>query len=64
MIVEENKLYPIEVKKSKQPQNPHENFSVLKKFKLDVQPGIVICMSDELIPYHREAWKITRVESL
>lgn len=56
LIVEENKLYPIEVKKSKQPQNPHKNFSVLQKFKLDVQPGIVICMSDEFVPYNREAW--------
>ena len=56
LIVEEDKLYPIEVKKSKQPINPDKNFSVLKKFKLDVQPGIVICMSDELIPYNREVW--------
>ncbi|NLB42067.1 MAG: ATP-binding protein [Clostridiales bacterium] len=56
LIIEENKLYPIEVKKSKQPQNPDKNFSVLKKFKLDVKPGIIICMSDELIPYNRDVW--------
>ena len=56
LIVEENKLYPIEVKKSKLPSNPDKNFSVLNKFKLDVQPGIVICMSDELFPYNRETW--------
>lgn len=56
LIVEESKLYPIEVKKSKQPPNPDKNFSVLQKFKLEVQPGIVICMSDELIPYNRETW--------
>ncbi|HCS74057.1 MAG TPA: ATPase [Clostridiales bacterium] len=56
LIIEENRLYPIEVKKSKQPSNPEKNFSVLYKYKLDVQPGIVICMSDELIPYNREVW--------
>mgnify|MGYP000862952478 FL=1 len=56
LIVEENKICPIEVKKSKHPSNPDKNFPVLQKFKLDVQPGIVICMSDELIPYNRETW--------
>lgn len=56
LIVEENKLYPIEIKKSKQPVNPDKNFSILKKFKLDVQPGVIICLSDELIPYNRETW--------
>lgn len=56
IIVEENKLYPIEVKKSKQPSSPDKNFSVLQRYNLDVQPGIVICMSDELIPYNREVW--------
>lgn len=56
LMVEGNKLYPIEVKKSKHPSNPDKNFSVLQKFNLDVQPGIVICMSDELIPYNRETW--------
>lgn len=56
LIVEENKLYPIEIKKSKQPQNPDKNFYALQKFKMDVQPGLVICMSDELVPYNRETW--------
>jgi predicted AAA+ superfamily ATPase len=56
IIVEEDKLYPIEIKKSKQLYSPNKTFSVLQKFKLNVQPGIVICMSDELIPYNREIW--------
>lgn len=56
IIVEGNKLYPIEIKKSKQPHSPDKTFSVLQKFKLNVQPGIVICMSDDLIPYSREIW--------
>lgn len=26
------------------------------KSKLDIQPGIILCMSDELLPYNRESW--------
>ena len=56
LVVEGDKVYPIEIKKGKEPSNPDKNFSVLQKLKLDVQPGIILCMSDELIPYNRETW--------
>lgn len=56
LIVEGDKMYPIEIKKSKEPSKPDKNFGVLRQFKLDIQPGIILCMSDELIPYDREAW--------
>ncbi len=56
LIIEESRLYPIEIKKSKHPVNPDKNFSALKKFKLEVQPGVIICLSEELIPYNRETW--------
>lgn len=56
LIVEGDKMYPIEVKKGKEPSNPDKNFSVLQKFSMDVQPGIILCMSDELIPYNRQSW--------
>ncbi len=56
LIVEGDKIYPIEIKKGKEPSKPDKNFSVLKQFKLDIQPGIVLCMSDELIPYNRDVW--------
>ena len=56
LIVEGDKMYPIEIKKSKEPSNPDKNFGVLQQFKLDVQPGLILCMSDELIPYNRESW--------
>lgn len=56
LIVEGDKMYPIEIKKGKEPSNPDKNFSVLQQFKMNVQPGIVLCMSDELIPYNRESW--------
>ena len=56
LIAEGDKLYPIEIKKSKEPAKPDKHFSVLQQFKMDVQPGIILCMSDELIPYNRESW--------
>lgn len=56
LIVEGDKMYPIEIKKSKEPAKPDKNFSVLSRLSADIQPGIILCMSDELIPYNREAW--------
>lgn len=56
LIAEGNKLYPIEIKKAKAPSNPDKNFSVLKRLKMEMQPGLILCMSDELIPYNRETW--------
>lgn len=56
LIVEGDKIFPVEIKKSKQPSNPDKNFGALRQFKMEVQPGIVLCMSDELVPYNRESW--------
>lgn len=56
LIAEGDKLYPIEIKKGKQPSHPDKNFDVLSQFKMDVQPGIILCMSDELVPYNRQSW--------
>lgn len=56
LVVEGDKMYPIEIKKSKEPSNPDKNFNVLQQFKLDIQPGIILCMSSELIPYNRTSW--------
>lgn len=56
LIIEGDKLYPIEIKKSKEPSKPDKNFGVLERLGMDVQPGIVLCMSDELVPYNRGTW--------
>ena len=56
LIVEGDTMYPIEIKKSKEPSKPDKNFDVLAQFKMNVQPGIILCMSDELIPYNRQTW--------
>lgn len=56
LIVKPDKLYPIEIKKSKAPNHPNKNFSVLEKFNMEIAPGLILCMSDELIPYNRSVW--------
>ncbi len=56
LVVEGNNIYPMEIKKSKNPANPAKNFAVLKKLKMDVHQGLVICMANELIPYSRDIW--------
>lgn len=56
LIVQGDKLYPIEIKKAKNPNHADKNFSVLSKLGLEVQPGLIMCMNDELIPYNRDCW--------
>lgn len=56
LVIRDNKIYPIEIKKIKSPDRPDRNFGVLNKFNMDVRPGIVICMSDELIPYNKDCY--------
>ena len=56
LILSGDKVYPIEIKKSKTPSEPDKNFSVLDKLGLKVMPGLVMCMADELFPLNRNAW--------
>lgn len=56
LIISGDKLYPIEIKKGKNPQHADKNFKVLDKLGLHVQTGLIMCMNDELIPYNRECW--------
>lgn len=58
LIVTADAIYPIEIKKSKEPNKPDKNFSVLNKFKLKVKPGLVICMSDSITPINRDCYLI------
>ena len=51
-----DKLYPIEIKKAKNPSHADKNLDVLTIFKKQVEPAVIICLSDELIPYSRNAW--------
>ncbi len=56
LMVKDQCLYPVEVKKGKQPSDADKNFHALSSFNLTVKPGIILCMSDIMIPYSRAAW--------
>ena len=58
IIIEQNqKLYPIEVKKSTSPGNDAiKNFSVLKDTGATVDTGAVICMAHDLSPIDNKNW--------
>ena len=56
LVVTAESIYPIEIKKNKMPNHPDKNFSVLKKFNLNIKTGLIICLSDELIPYNKTCW--------
>ena len=56
LMTEGSRIFPIEIKKGKNPAHADKNFGVLKKLNLDAQPGLILCMSDEMIPYSRDVW--------
>lgn len=50
LIKDENKIYPVEIKKSANPGNKSiKNFDVVNKFGLEVGNGIVICMMENIL---------------
>lgn len=56
LFVDAISICPVEIKKNKVPNHPDKNFSVLDKFGLEVKPGLIICLTDELIPYNKKCW--------
>ncbi|MEE3452928.1 ATP-binding protein [Dialister sp.] len=56
LIVRGNTMFPIEIKRSSTPAHPDKNFSVLKKFNMEIEPGIILCLADNLMPLNRETW--------
>lgn len=58
LIVTADSIYPIEIKKSKDPSKPDKNFKVLNKFGLNVKLGLVICMCDEIVPINKNCYLI------
>jgi len=51
-----DKLYPIEIKKAKNPLDADKNFSLIDKFGQTKMPGIILCMTNEVFPINRSAW--------
>ena len=54
-----NKLYPIEIKKGKNPNSSIiNNFKVLDETKRDRGTGLVICMINEVYPIDSNNWYV------
>ena len=58
VILGPNSIYPLEVKKSSDPNNADKNFNALSKFGLEVRPGLVLCLSDEVKPLNRSCYLV------
>ncbi|MFC2662858.1 MAG: ATP-binding protein [Eubacterium sp.] len=56
LFVSQDKVWPIEVKKSLTPKNPTRNFSALDKYHFNVQPGLVIDTCEKIRPINERAW--------
>jgi predicted AAA+ superfamily ATPase len=69
LLVENGKLYPIEIKKAAspgkdsvknfkalQPVAEPERFGILEQHKLEVGCGAVVCMANDLIPIDQKNW--------
>ena len=56
LMEEGDAVYPLEIKKGKNPSDAGRSFSVLEKFKKTVKPGLILCMADELFPVSRDLW--------
>ena len=56
LMVAANKIYPMEIKKAKSPTNPDKNFPVLNNLNMEIMPGLILCMADELFPINRNVW--------
>ena len=53
LVVKDNTITPIEIKLNKYPTDANKNFNALKKFKMKINKGIIICLADDFIPYDK-----------
>lgn len=53
LYINNDNVYPIEIKKGINPNHPNKNFEVLNKFNLNVKPGIVVCLANEMTPINK-----------
>ena len=56
LYIEGNSIYPIEVKKGIFPNKPTKNFNVLKKYNMEIKPGLVIDCTDKIRPINDNAY--------
>lgn len=56
LYVDEEAIYPIEIKKGIAPKNPTKNFSVLKKYNKEIKTGLVIESCEKIRALNENAW--------
>ena len=55
LIIYDNVVYPIEIKKGASPKiDATKNFDVVKKFGMQVGNGGVICMKQDIFPIDKD----------
>lgn len=59
LIMYDNTVYPLEIKKSMSPKsNAIKNFNVIEKFGMNIGTGGVLCLNSELFPIDKENYLI------
>ena len=53
LCVKNDSITPIEIKRNKYPEDATKNFSVLKKFKMKINTGLIICFANDFISYDK-----------
>lgn len=56
LYVDEDAIYPIEVKKGEAPNKPTKNFNVLSKYHMEIKPGLVVDCCDKMRPINEKAY--------
>lgn len=56
LIVENECIYPVEIKKNSSPNKPTKNFKVLSKYNKPIMPGLVIDTTDKIRPINDSAY--------
>ena len=57
LLIEDGQtLYPVEIKKAKNPAVKQRNLKALEKSEKEVGPEIILCMTEELVPVNKNIW--------
>ena len=56
LYVENNVIYPIEIKKGQNKTKANKNFSVLNKYNMEIGTGLIIDTSDKLFPLNENVY--------
>lgn len=55
LYVEQNTIIPIEIKLAMNPKSPTRHFSVLSRYNMPIQPGLIVSPCDKIRTINQEA---------